>query len=58
MRSICLAILFAAMFDLYWKINAEVDASSFVAFRMHRDVQRPQILHGRTHHLKVKIREQ
>jgi uncharacterized membrane protein YadS len=27
MSSICLAILFAALFDLYWKINAEVDGS-------------------------------
>ncbi|EFX76091.1 hypothetical protein DAPPUDRAFT_107233 [Daphnia pulex] len=29
MRSICLAILIAALFDLYWKINAELDGSLF-----------------------------
>jgi hypothetical protein len=29
MRSICLAKLIAALFDLYWKINAELDGSLF-----------------------------
>jgi hypothetical protein len=29
MRSICLAILIAALFDLYWKIYAELDGILF-----------------------------
>jgi hypothetical protein len=29
MHSICLAILIAALFDLYWKINAELEGSLF-----------------------------